>query len=216
MSVYWDRRFLQHINPIDGVKYVCEVGARYGDESIELSRVFDHATIFSFECNPNTVNICRDKLAGYKNIKFFNVGLGEVEGNLPFYSFVCNNDGCSSFLKRIDYHATQKVSGFVEIKRLSTILNIPRLDLLCMDVQGFEINVLKGCDLNRVKYIIMEEPKTVINLNYLPPNVYSKYISAPSSEEIKNFMTLNNFKEIERVEENHIEDNVMYENMSLI
>jgi hypothetical protein len=28
-------------------------------------------------------------------------------------------------------------------------------------------------------------------------------------------MTSNNFREIERVEENHIEDNVMYENMLL-
>jgi hypothetical protein len=59
----------------------------------------------------------------------------------------------------------------------------------------------------------MEEPKLIINTHYLPQDVYSKYINAPSSEEIKDFMTTNGFFEIERIEENKIEDNVMYKNI---
>ncbi len=61
----------------------------------------------------------------------------------------------------------------------------------------------------------MEEPKPEINLNFLPENTYSKYIDAPSSQEIKKFMTENNFIEIERIEENGIEDNVLYKNCLL-
>jgi hypothetical protein len=59
----------------------------------------------------------------------------------------------------------------------------------------------------------MEEPKQIINTEYLPVNIYSKYINAPSSNDIKNFMNINNFIEIERIEENKIEDNVMYKNI---
>ena len=88
------------------------------------------------------------------------------------------------------------------------------IDLLCMDIQGYELNVLKGCGdfIKNIKYIIMEEPKSIINTKYLPKGIHSKYINTPSSLEIKDFMNKNNFIEIERISENMIEDNVMYKN----
>jgi len=214
MSYYWDPRFLRHIDK-KLVKCVCEVGARYGDESIILSSTFKNARILSFECNPNTVNICRDKLKKHSNIKFFDSGLGDVETTLPFYSFTETNDGASSLYKRIDYNLTQQYTGHIHINKLSKILKneeITCVDLLCMDIQGYELNVLKGCDnyLTCINYIIMEEPKEIINTRFLPEGTFSKYIGAPSSSEIKDFMAKNNFIEIERIEENAIEDNVMY------
>jgi FkbM family methyltransferase len=218
MSNYWDKNFLQNINNIDNIKYVCEVGARYGDESIMLSNIFKNAKILSFECNPNTINICKKKLMDYQNIKFFDNGLGSIETEAPFFSYNNDNDGASSFLKRIDFDKTQKENGYIKIKTLSTILineNIPYINILCMDVQGYELNVLQGCAdyLSKIEYIIMEEPKQIINTEYLPANIFSKYINAPSSNDIKNFMNRNNFIEIERIEENNIEDNVMYKNI---
>ena len=53
-----------------------------------------------------------------------------------------------------------------------------------MDVQGFELNVLKGSEeyLKTIKYIIMEEPKKIINPLFLPVNVHSKYINSPCSQ----------------------------------
>ena len=51
----------------------------------------------------------------------------------------------------------------------------------------------------------MEEPK---------PDIVSRYIGAPSSKDIKDYMTRNNFIEIERIPENLIEDNVMYKRVS--
>tara|TARA_B110000208_G_scaffold172315_1_gene215282 strand:+ start:154 stop:291 length:138 start_codon:yes stop_codon:yes gene_type:complete len=45
--------------------------------------------------------------------------------------------------------------------------------------------------------------------------MHSKYIGPPSSDDIKKFMDKNNFIEIMRVQENAIEDNVMYENIYL-
>ena len=127
----------------------------------------------------------------------------------------------SKGVKRIDFDTTQKENGYIKIKTLSSILqneNIPYIDILCMDVQGYELNVLQGCGnyLSKIEYIIMEEPKQIINTNYLPTNIYSKYINAPSSNDIKNFMNKNNFIEIERIEENKIEDNVMYKNILFI
>jgi FkbM family methyltransferase len=218
MSYYWDPRFLKHLENTS-IDYICEVGARYGDESIMLSNVFNSATIYSFECNPRTVMKCIANLSNEPRIKFFCHGLGEKEEFLPFYSYTDNNDGASSLHKRIDFEQTQELTGTVTIKTLESVMNeenIPRIDLLCMDIQGHELSVLKGAGkyLKNVKYIIMEEPKPVINTAFLPEGVHSKYLNTPTSAEIKEFMTVNGFVEIERISENYIEDNVMYKLLS--
>jgi FkbM family methyltransferase len=216
MTYYWDQKFLRHLNT--NIQTVFEVGARYGDESIKLSNVFSDAKIFSFECNPLTVEICKEKLKNIPNISFIQKGLGDKNEKLPFYSYIDNNDGASSFYKRLDAEITQKQIGTIDLIKLSDFVienNIPKINLLCMDIQGYELNVLKGCDeyIKNIDFIIMEEPKPIINTEYLPINVHSKYINAPTSEEIKLFMNKHNFIEIERIEENKIEDNVMYKRM---
>lgn len=217
MTTYWDSRFLNHLNK-EKINNIIEVGARYGDESIHLSKIFNNSIIYSFECNPLTVNLCKNNLKQYENIFFFDYGLGNQNETLPFYSFIQNNDGASLLYKRIDFNETQKQTGTVNIKKLIDFVkenNIEYIDLLCMDVQGYELNILKGSEnfIKNIKYIIMEEPKSIINTIYLPEGVHSKYIDSPTSEEIKEFMNNNGFYVIERIEENLIEDNVMYKNI---
>lgn len=214
MTQYWDERFIKHLSDINTI---FEVGARYGDESIQLSNIFKGARVYSFECNPVTIDRCRSNLRNYPNIQFFDYGLGTKNEELPFFSYVKDNDGASSLLKRIDFEETQKQTGVVKIRKLSDFVsenNILKIDLLCMDVQGYELNILKGSDdfIKNIKYIIMEEPKPIINTEFLPAGVHSKYVNCPTSEEIKTFMTANGFEVLERLSENAIEDNVLYRN----
>jgi FkbM family methyltransferase len=217
MTNYYDERFLKHLD-IPNIKTIFEVGSRYGDESLTLSRLFRHSIVYSFECNPLTIPTCiKNNLSHKQNIKFIPYGLGDSNESRPFYAYVLDNDGASSLYKRIDYDQSQRDVGNVTIKKLSDFVqenSIDTIDLLCMDVQGYELNVLKGADdfIHRIKYVILEEPKAQINTRFLPENVYSKYINAPSSQEISAFMTKNNFTEIVRLQENDIEDNVMYRN----
>jgi FkbM family methyltransferase len=217
MSEYNDPRFLKHLN-VNNIKTIFEVGARYGDESLTLSRIFPNSQVYSFECNPRTIEQCKIKLEHRKNIHFIPYGLGEVNESRPFYAYLLSNDGASSFYKRIDYNESQEDVGSINIKKLSDFVtenNISSIDLLCMDVQGYELNVLKGSEdfIQKIKYVIMEEPKLKIDKEFLPIGIHSKYINAPKPEEIKEFMTKNHFVEIERIEENKLEDNVMYKNM---
>ena len=44
MTYYWDSRFIRHLR--GDIKTIIEVGARYGDESIELSNCFPDAHIY--------------------------------------------------------------------------------------------------------------------------------------------------------------------------
>lgn len=216
-SNYWDKPF-KDILQSENIQTIFEVGSRYGDEAKRLSVEFPGSTVFSFECNPLTIQECQDNLKYCPNIVFIPCGLGEEEGCFPFYSFMKNNDGASSFLKRIDFEKTQKETGNVEMLRLENFVqdrNINKIDLLCMDVQGYEIRVLKGAGsfLKNVNYVIMEEPAPTIDRKYLPEGVHSKYINSHTHEQIKEFMTQNNFKEVHREKENEIEHNVMYKNL---
>jgi len=211
--------FQKHIGDPKDIKYIVEVGARWGYESISLSRRFSNAKIFSFECNPDVISITERNLKWYPNIRLFKHGLGNEETELPFYSCTSGLEGSSSFLERIDKDQTQKLSGNIQIRKLGNIIkeeDIPYIDILCMDVQGFELNVLQGCEdiISKIHYIIMEEPKREINTNFLPEGVHSKYLGCPKSEEIIAFMKSKGFIEIERIAENMIEDNVMYRNIN--
>jgi FkbM family methyltransferase len=122
MTQYWDERFLKQLENSD-IRTIVEVGARYGDESIQLSRVFCNSTIYAFECNPLTIEICKNNLKPFTNIKFFDFGLGNKNELLPFYSYIKDNDGASSLYKRIDFEETQKQSGIVNIKTLKEFIS---------------------------------------------------------------------------------------------
>ena len=93
--------------------------------------------------------------------------------------------------------------------------NIDHIDILCMDTQGFELNILKGCKefIQNVRHVILEEPRKEPNRTYLAEG-HSKYLEAPSAYEIQDFFKQHNFIEVSRVYENELEDNVMYTNMS--
>lgn len=209
MTNYWDSPFINQLTG-EELQIIFEVGARTGEESIKLSKLFSNAQVYAFECNPLIVDEVRETFNGFENIHFFDCGLGDKNETLPFYSFVAGNIGASSLYKRIDFDQTQKETGHVTITKLSDFTKtngVEKIDLLCMDVQGYELNILKGAEhfIQNVKYIIMEEPK--------PNQENVKYIGAPSSNEIREFMKKNNFVEIVRLSENLIEDNVMYKRL---
>jgi FkbM family methyltransferase len=209
MTTYWEPEFVNALKDVD-VKVVFEAGARTGEETITLSNIFPSANVYSFECNPMVVQVTRAALSGRPNIHFFPYGLGDKNESLPFYSFMDGNIGASSLFKRTDFYRTQTETGHVDILKLNDFVkknDIQEIDLLCMDVQGYELNILKGAEdfIEKIKYMIIEEPKKN------PLNKY--YIGAPDAEEIQEFLKKHNFVEIVRLQENLNEDNVMYKNI---
>lgn len=213
-------------------KVVFDVGCRDCLDTISLKNYFKNAQIYGFECNPDMINTCVSNLLksegefktegnniiSNNRIKFFNYGLGNEETELEFFSYILDNPGASSFFKRIDYNYTQQSRGKVKINTIQNLVksyNIHSIDLLCMDTQGFELNILKGSGdfIKNIKYIIIEEPRKKIDEKWLPKGLHSKYIGAPNAFEIQEFLKNNNFIEIARCYENELEDNVMYKNI---
>lgn len=160
------------------IKIIFEVGAKFGSLSIFLSDFFSSSKIYSFECNPMTINICRKKINNKKNIFFYDFAFGNYEGLLPFYSSI-SIDGTSSFYKRTDHILTQKNFSNIKMTKVITFINkkkINYIDLFLINCENFELNILEGSGpfKKKIKYILIKKSKQKKFLidNFLKTNDY--------------------------------------------
>ena len=96
------------------------------------------------------LNCWKRSLVKNQNIFIYNFALGSENKNLSIYTNNNNNNMSSSILEpkeHLNYHQHVTFEGTEEItvKKFSD-LNINNIDYLNMDVQGYELEVLKGFD----------------------------------------------------------------------
>lgn len=173
-----DASELTYTNPVFGrqidadvVRTIFEIGSRDGEDAIAL-RDHYNADVHAFECNPVAIEATQSRLKGEPRITFVPKGVMDQAGQRPFYPVVATrhlgtripaNIGASSFFKaREDYLQTYEQSEvMVEVICLNDYCvehNIEQVDLLCLDVQGAALSVLKGMGerLRAVKYVMVE------------------------------------------------------------
>lgn len=190
-SSYLHRKFVHRINP-DRVHIIFECGSRDCLDAIELSKYYKDSTVWAFECNPEALALCKTNLNGTPNIHLIEKAVYNINGKVDFFPTDMEKStnkelGASSLL----WHRDNKNEFFqkkieVECVRLDTFMrekHLPQIDLLCMDVQGVELQVLEGLGemLNRIKYIITEV-------------VFEHYYSGDALfKEVKQFLERNGF-----------------------
>lgn len=183
---YIEKLFLENIKK-DSVNLIFELGSQDLLNTFKLMSYFDKSVIYSFECNPECLLECEENFSLMKDyikdrIFLVKYAVSENNGDVSFYPFDVtkyNNKGASSMLK-IDFSMRNpndpdynKPNPQKEILvtgvRLDTFMeskNISNIDLLCIDLQGYELHALKslGFYLRNVKYIIT---KTSIQSTYI-------------------------------------------------
>lgn len=192
--------FTNNVNK-ENVKTIFEIGSCHLLDAEKLQRFYD-AKVFAFECNPDCLIECNRnlKLFNNENIVLVEKAITDSgEKEMIFYPFDLskyNNMAASSMLK-IDFSKRNpndydfnrpNPQKEVRVKSISLLdfcseyNTIP--DMLCIDVQGYELNVLKSMKdlIKSVKYIITES------------SVVSTYNGGASFKELNNFMEDNNFK----------------------
>ncbi len=198
---YFD--FVDSINK-EQVRIIFELGSRDLIDAIKLIDCFDNSIIHSFECNHDCLEVCKinfNKLNdNYKNRIFLvEKAVSISDGYINFYPFDLakyNNMGASSLLK-IDFsnrdlndpdynRPNPQKEVVVEGIRLDTYMNynnIQNIDLLCIDLQGYELNAIKslGEKIKNVKYIITE---TCIE---------STYTNGDTFKELNDYLNKHNF-----------------------
>ena len=178
---------------------IFDVGSRDCGQSIEFYNKFPNAKIYAFECNPNTLNICKKNIEQYSDrITLIEGAVCDYDGEIKFYpinqqktitSWKDGNPGASSLFKSNGkYQVEQYVQDEIvtNCHRLDSVMQkygIPKVDILWMDLQGAELLALKGLGvhLQNVKYIHTE-------ISYR--EMYSGQVMF---EELNNFIISNEF-----------------------
>ena len=187
------------------VKTIFELGSRDLTDAIKLLDYFQDSNVYSFECNPECLVECNKTLFLLDENKKKRLFLTDKEvsltnGDVIFYPFDLqkyNAMGSSSMLK-IDFSLRNKddpdynlpnpqKKAVVDGIRLDTFVetnSINAIDLLCIDLQGYELNAIKslGNHLRNVKYIITE------------CSVQSTYTDGATFAELSEYLRRFNFK----------------------
>jgi len=190
-ATYVQPDFTEHIKDKQNIKVIVECGSRDLLDALQLEILYPNATILSFECNPECVDVCKHNIQNSQGrIKFFNYALSNIEGEINFHSFdtancPAHNAGISSIYQHKDVADAPMNKIKVQSKTLKSILknlNITQVDMLCLDLQGGEYNLLLGLEelIDTVKFIIAEFDSDF-------------YTNAPSNQQLINFLTANNF-----------------------
>lgn len=143
------------------INILCQVGAHFGQE-LEIFKKYNFEKILLFEPNDNAVSILKESSKNLKNVYIYPFALGNENKKREFYYSEENEGQSSSFLKPDLHSKLQPGITFNEKRIIQTRrfedLDIDYLDFLIMDVQGFELEVLKGIGkkLDEVKYIYTE------------------------------------------------------------
>lgn len=135
------------------IDLVLDVGANIGNYGHKLLTKMDfNGTIISFEPMIKEFNILNDRCLGYQNWSAENVALGDYNGTSSIN--ISENSVSSSLLEILPDHTDSAPSSKcieteeIQIVTLDKFLTEQRIKseniLLKLDVQGFEMEVLKG------------------------------------------------------------------------
>ncbi len=197
---YLEPIFLENIDK-SAVQTIFELGSR---DLLDAHKLQDYygCLVYAFECNPDCLEVCDSVMETFNNTNIVLVknAVSLTDGPLSFYPFDLaqyDNMGASSLLKinfdnrekdDPDYkRASPQTEIVVDGIRLDTFMeknNIQRVDMLCIDLQGYELNAIQSMSsrLDTVKYIITE------------CSVESTYVGGSTFAELKDYLEKNGFK----------------------
>lgn len=211
--------FLKKENLNFNDKYVIfDIGSRDCIQSIEFTKYFPLSEIYSFECNPNTLNICEENIKEYPQVKLIKKAINDYNGKCKFYpinqqktitTWKDGNPGASSlFMSNGSYEYEHYIQDEIEIdcSRLDSIIEEQKIiscDIIWMDLQGAELLALKsmGDKLKNVKYIYTE-------VSFKP--IYENQVLFP---ELNEFLNLNGFVLCNKLNYNSWQDDAIYKNL---
>ncbi len=122
---------------------VVELGANIGYYTMQESCQRKLKRIVAIEPNPVSFEVLSEnvRMNECKHVDLFNVGISDVDGNLPFY--ISKHSNICSIGARDDYE--RKID--VPVLKLDTLVereNVDTVDMIRMDIEGHEICALRG------------------------------------------------------------------------
>lgn len=145
--------------------FIVDVGANRGQFALISRKIFPRAKIHSFEPLEEPAQIFKKIFGSDPNVTLHTCAIGREKTTATIH--ITRDDDSSSLLPITKTQssmfpgATEKETRQVAVLPLSQALGttyIPPASLLKIDVQGFELEVLKGCEdlLNKFSHLYIE------------------------------------------------------------
>ncbi len=213
-GVYEPYKFKLFSNLVKKNMTVIDVGANKGCFSLLSAKLMgDCGRVLSFEPEPENCSwILRSiKVNNYKSISLFQLALSDSDGTAELY--IGEKSGFHSLLPQLDKPKPEKMT--VIQKRLDTVLSenkISKVDLIKIDVEGAELQVLKGAveiikQNNNLKIILDLHPQKGVDIyeiyDFLLKYGYKLYRIGKEITPIKD--TDQNIKELVAIKEGFYE-----------
>ncbi|BAU12711.1 methyltransferase FkbM [Leptolyngbya sp. NIES-3755] len=150
---------------------ILDVGANIGCTALlfgELSK-----QVYAFEPSQTTFHFLEQNVlqSGLKNISLQNIGLGAESGEFTLTFSPANRSG--GFVSNQTQIDAGHVTETITIRQLDEVirsLNVPIIDFIKIDVEGFEGQVLRGATQTLLTY----QPIVVLELNHWCLNAFQR------------------------------------------
>ncbi len=149
---------------------IIDVGANIGCTSILFGTIAKQ--VYSFEPSPTTYGFLKSNLeqSGLKNIRTMQMGLGSQTSEFKLHYSPMNRAGAFVTSDKMgSVYATESIS----IRRMDDVLkplNLAGIDLIKIDVEGFEKHVIQGA----VETLATYKPIVVLELNHWCLNAFQR------------------------------------------
>jgi len=137
---------------------ILDIGANIGIFSIKAAKaVGESGKVIAIEPEPKNIKILNENLRNLKNILIIPKALGNSSGKTNFLIGI--HSGSHKINTHIRKESTEKIIS-VPIEKIDNLigeLNIKKINFLKMDVEGWELEVLKGAEgsLDLIEFMVI-------------------------------------------------------------
>ncbi len=197
----WIKQFLPD-NPI-----ILEAGAHIGRDTIKLSKVWPHGTIYAFEPVPELFAQLVERTRQKSNIHPIKLALSDISGKADMHVSTGASTAASSLLEPYEYKTQRPQVHFhpleVETCRLDSWAaqqGLKAIDFLWLDMQGYELKVLQAAPLmlSTVKAILIEA------------SLSERFKGNPLFDEVITWLEAHGFKALRHDEPKHQKVNIFF------
>lgn len=225
-------KLLKHVENKNEKFIIFDIGSRDCVQSIEFYNAFPNSKIYAFECNPNTLDICKKNIEPYNDrITLIEGAVCDYDGNITFYpinqkktisTWKDGNPGASSIFKSNGEYSVETYiqdETITPCHRLDSVMNkygIPKVDIIWMDLQGAELLALIGLGdhLQNVKYIHTKACHSPIYTNQaLFPEINNYLVNYYCFNLLTNINTKSQFEDV--IYENKFYKNPIFNTIDL-
>lgn len=168
---------------INEINIIFDIGSLNGIESVKFTEKIPNCHVHTFEPNPESYKNVLISTENIPNISVHNLAVSNYEGESDFYITYDNMGGSSllfpnNVLKTGASISKIKVNTIV-LDKWCTENNIDKIDVIWMDVQGSELNILKGIGqiLNKIKALYVESSMIPYYIGASQKNDVIKFLS---------------------------------------